>query len=97
MAEHEVQIPLCQPGKLSAIREDVPHIIMVVLYMGFLAWRLWITVKDVCSYLPGHWICFKERHLFELRPTISQDEGKKLEIVYTEKLLKEIQRRGHRF
>lgn len=97
MTEHEVQIPLRQPGKLSAIGKDVTHIIMVVFYVGLLAWCLWITVKDVCSYLPGYRIRLKERYFFELSPPIRQDERKEPEIVCAKKLLKEIQGRSHGF
>ena len=51
--------------------------------------------KRGSPYLPGFRILFKEGGLFKLCPTVGEDQGKKPEIIYAEKLLKKIQGRSH--
>ena len=47
MAEHDVQIMLSQRRKLSAIRQDIPDQIMIVLNVRFLRGSLGITIEDI--------------------------------------------------
>lgn len=47
VAEHNVQIMLSQRRKLSAIRQDIPDQIMIVLHMRFLRRSQRITIEDI--------------------------------------------------
>ena len=97
VAEHNVQIMLSQRRKLSAIRQDIPDQIMIVLHMRFLRGGLRITIEDIRSCFSGQRIGLKEGDFFKFRASVGEDEGEEFEEIISEDILKQVKGRSHRF
>ena len=70
---------LSQRRKLSAIRQDIPDQIMIVLHMRFLRGSLRITIEDIRSCFSGQRIGLKEGDFFKFRASVGEDEGEEFE------------------
>ena len=79
---------LSQRRKLSAIRQDIPDQIMIVLHMRFLRGSLRITIEDIRSCFSGQRIGLKEGDFFKLRASVGEDEGEEFEEIISEDILK---------
>src|SRR5699024_8064962 len=88
---------LSQRRKLSAIRQDIPDQIMIVLNMRFLRGSLRITIEDIRSCFSGQRIGLKEGDFFKLGASVGEDEGEEFEEIISEDILKQVKGRSHRF
>ena len=69
---------LSQRRKLSAIRQDIPDQIMIVLHMRFLIGSLRITIEDIRSCFSGQRIGLKEGDFFKFRASVGEVREKSL-------------------
>ena len=70
MREHQIKIFLCEFFQILAVRDDVSHIIVIVLNVRLLSGLLWITVEYVRANLAGLIVDLEKIDLLKLRSAI---------------------------